>query len=443
MDPVSPLSKSFSNTYEVEMVYGFVYYLVNSNEYSLGEIAILTPYNGQLAALFQRLSNICSIWLSEKDRETLMDEGLLTPEEVRKSRKMDVPLTSLLRIATVDNFQGEEARVVILSTVRSNSEDRVGFLKTPNRINVACSRARDGFYIIGNAGLMSKVPLWKSILDCLASKDKVGLTFRACCTRHPQHKYIVSTPSHFWKIPGCQHRCDVVLECGHVCEELCHVTSLHERISCKAPCSKLLEACRHHCHRTCGEACGRCLEIVSTASLPCNHSTSITCAEQEEGLDVVCKEIIRTIKLPCGHDQAELCSSKGETALCGEKCGCVLECGHHCTEACKLCRKVGYHSECKAPCGITLGCGHTCMAQCHKENCPPCQQPCRRSCVHGTCTKVCSKTCDPCVRPCQCGCDHHEPCGSLCSLPCAKTPCGEPCTKGQSSQSRLMFGSEH
>lgn len=37
-----------------------------------------------------------------------------------------------------DNFQGEEAKVVIMSTVRSNYDDRVGFLRTPNRINVAC-----------------------------------------------------------------------------------------------------------------------------------------------------------------------------------------------------------------------------------------------------------------------------------------------------------------
>ena len=437
MDPRSPTSKSFSNAYEVEMVYGFVNYLANSSEYSLGEITILTPYNGQLAALFRRLSAICSIWLSEKDRETLMDEGILTPEEFGKSGKMDIPLTSLLRVATVDNFQGEEARVVILSTVRSNSEDRVGFLKTPNRINVACSRARDGFYIIGNAGLMRKIPLWNSILDCLMSKDKVGPAFRACCTRHPQQEYIISSPSHFWEIPCCNHTCDVVLDCGHVCEELCHIVGLHKRLSCKAPCLKLLEACKHRCYRTCGEPCGTCLEIVSTASLPCGHSTSVTCAEQEEGLDVECKEIIGTIILPCGHIQAELCSKENVT-LCVEQCGVLLDCGHRCTEACKLCRYVGHHPECRAPCGKPISCGHTCMAKCHEDHCPPCQQPCQRSCTHGICTKVCSKVCDPCVQPCQCACDHHTSCGSFCSLPCAKVPCSEPCTKGQSLQTTLQ-----
>lgn len=35
-----------------------------------------------------------------------------------------------------DNFQGEEAKIVIISFVRSNRERKVGFLKTTNRINV-------------------------------------------------------------------------------------------------------------------------------------------------------------------------------------------------------------------------------------------------------------------------------------------------------------------
>ena len=36
----------------------------------------------------------------------------------------------------LDNFQGEEADVVIISLVRSNQERNCGFLKTSNRINV-------------------------------------------------------------------------------------------------------------------------------------------------------------------------------------------------------------------------------------------------------------------------------------------------------------------
>jgi hypothetical protein len=44
-------------------------------------------------------------------------------------------LKDRVRLATIDNFQGEESQVVILSLVRNNPDGRIGFLKTPNRIN--------------------------------------------------------------------------------------------------------------------------------------------------------------------------------------------------------------------------------------------------------------------------------------------------------------------
>ena len=60
------------------------------------------------------------------------------------------PLLGVL-IKTVDNYQGEENDIVILSLVRSNNRDNIGFLKISNRVCVALSRARLGMYIFGNA----------------------------------------------------------------------------------------------------------------------------------------------------------------------------------------------------------------------------------------------------------------------------------------------------
>ena len=55
-----------------------------------------------------------------------------------------------VRVTAVDNYQGEENDVIILSLVRSNQEGSVGFLGTDNRVCVALSRARNGFYAFGN-----------------------------------------------------------------------------------------------------------------------------------------------------------------------------------------------------------------------------------------------------------------------------------------------------
>ena len=58
---------------------------------------------------------------------------------------------SLVKIDTVDSYQGKENRMIILSLTRSDKKKSPGFLRTPNRINVAMSRAMDRLLIIGNA----------------------------------------------------------------------------------------------------------------------------------------------------------------------------------------------------------------------------------------------------------------------------------------------------
>lgn len=214
------------------MVMALVRYLIGTGEYDLRDIAILTPYNGQLAEFAARLRGMCSLWLSDKDLETLIDLDVLNPDHINRAEKTQFPMTNMIRLATVDSFQGEEARIVILSTVRSNPEDRIGFLKTDNRINVACSRAREGFYFVGNASLMKRVPMWRTIIDHLQKRSKIGPAFRTCCTRHGSHNRTIRRPKDFERIPDCQIPCDEQLSCGHTCKELCHSSKLHTRIPC-------------------------------------------------------------------------------------------------------------------------------------------------------------------------------------------------------------------
>ena len=59
-----------------------------------------------------------------------------------------------IEIATVDSFQGRECDLVVYSTVRSNRERRIGFLKDYRRVNVALSRARDSLVIVGDDFMM-------------------------------------------------------------------------------------------------------------------------------------------------------------------------------------------------------------------------------------------------------------------------------------------------
>ncbi len=59
----------------------------------------------------------------------------------------------LVKIDTVDSYQGKENRIIILSLTRSDKRCSAGFLRAPNRINVAMSRAMDRLIIVGNSNM--------------------------------------------------------------------------------------------------------------------------------------------------------------------------------------------------------------------------------------------------------------------------------------------------
>jgi serine/threonine protein kinase len=68
-----------------------------------------------------------------------------------EARWIPAELRRLVKIDTVDSYQGKENRVVILSTVRNNPQQKPGFLRSPNRINVAMSRAMERLIVVGSA----------------------------------------------------------------------------------------------------------------------------------------------------------------------------------------------------------------------------------------------------------------------------------------------------
>ena len=72
----------------------------------------------------------------------------INPTDRNKWRNLEI------EIATVDSFQGRECDVVVYSTVRSNRNSAIGFLKDFRRINVALSRARDLLVIVGDDFMM-------------------------------------------------------------------------------------------------------------------------------------------------------------------------------------------------------------------------------------------------------------------------------------------------
>ncbi|CAG5157044.1 uncharacterized protein ALTATR162_LOCUS4837 [Alternaria atra] len=184
-------SKSKSNLWEVKMVHALVRHVVRQGVYKPDDIAVLTPYTGQLQKLRAAMRTDFEICLSDRDREALERDGFAVddnkaPENAASDHEgyqgkplARKQLSELLRVATVDNFQGEEAKIIIVSLVRSNERQNVGFLKTTNRINVLLSRAQHGMYLIGNADTYSSVEMWQKVIGMLRATNSWSSTLLA------------------------------------------------------------------------------------------------------------------------------------------------------------------------------------------------------------------------------------------------------------------------
>lgn len=62
-------------------------------------------------------------------------------------------------------LQGREKDYIIVSCVRSNEQSGIGFLSDPRRLNVALTRARFGLILLGNPRVLSRQPLWNTLLN--------------------------------------------------------------------------------------------------------------------------------------------------------------------------------------------------------------------------------------------------------------------------------------
>ncbi|RYM35993.1 hypothetical protein ERX46_03070 [Brumimicrobium glaciale] len=70
-----------------------------------------------------------------------------------------------IEVSTIDAFQGQEADVIILSLVRSNTEGKIGFLSDYRRMNVALTRAKKKLIVIGDSATLANDKFYREFVE--------------------------------------------------------------------------------------------------------------------------------------------------------------------------------------------------------------------------------------------------------------------------------------
>lgn len=134
-------SHSCSNQAEIEIVIDYLKCLLNSDpitnrKITQKDIGLMAPYKSQVNKLKQ---SVCKLGWPD------------------------------ILVGTIEEFQGLEKLITIITTVRSNSVERdrikIGFLKDPRRFNVATTRARALLIIVGNPDVLNSNKHWAHLIQ--------------------------------------------------------------------------------------------------------------------------------------------------------------------------------------------------------------------------------------------------------------------------------------
>ncbi|RDX46185.1 P-loop containing nucleoside triphosphate hydrolase protein [Lentinus brumalis] len=138
-------SPSYFNIDEAAQVKVYCQALLQDASYPIRaeDIAVVTQYHGQVM----------------KIRKLLRQAGL-----------------EGITVTSVENIQGQERMVVIISTVRSSrdllsydSKFTLGFVSNPRRFNVAVTRAQALLIVVGDPTVLSIDPLWRGFMNYIYS----------------------------------------------------------------------------------------------------------------------------------------------------------------------------------------------------------------------------------------------------------------------------------
>ncbi|XP_068568586.1 putative helicase mov-10-B.1 [Cebidichthys violaceus] len=158
-------SPSFFNVSEIEVLVDYLTKLMETQgkkglpKLSAKDIGIIAPYRKQVEKIQKALRSVSALrrWSDLKE----------------------------LKVGSVEEFQGQERKIIMVSTVRSSvnyvrmdKDFNIGFLSNEKRFNVALTRARSLLIVVGNPVILNKDPTWEKFISyCVKEKGYTGFDF--------------------------------------------------------------------------------------------------------------------------------------------------------------------------------------------------------------------------------------------------------------------------
>ncbi|CAB3999613.1 partial [Paramuricea clavata] len=407
--------RTYTNVKEAERIIALVMYLL-CNDVHPSDITVLSAYLGQTKLL----------------RNMIKREKANTPKFFQEG---------FVQVQTIDMYQGDENQYILISLVRSNEKNKIGFLNKMNRRCVAQSRAKCGMYFVGNHNTLrgAKNSCWLAFIDSMKEQNCVGDKFPLRCTKHETSKYNATDCNTIRKINAeptllCKQSCgDPYLYCSkHTCKKPCHPR--HDHTICPEIVGDQFPECGHDVNRPCPQNISdlkcRFEEIVN---LSCGHEAKKKCSHNI--LDVICTITVTATFARCRHKTEKLCHVKIETIKCKHPCEEINSCGKH---------------KCKDTCGNSHG--HDCCSEKIGYKFPVCGHPSPKKkkcsediwwdCKHkvyikGACGHDIEKKCHQSESEVKCPI---TPCAKLrkCGHPC-RNACGDDCEKGDCEHCQAVY----
>ncbi|OHT10180.1 hypothetical protein TRFO_20550 [Tritrichomonas foetus] len=483
--------RSYENPEEAKFCAALVPFFI-CRGYKPSDITIISLYKGQRFAIVRELKSLYDTFSLSSSSRLFDSFGGAKPHQIK--------------VVVLDNFQGEENKIIIVSTTRS---DKPGFVKNPNRALVTLSRAREMLVVVGNKeifGVESKDQMWSKISTVAQNLNKFcysditsgegGIAVNSCKHHNPGNatpNYLKDTKDILrYRFSFCKEKCNFELPCGHRCKLTCHCHAFpptveeHENYCCPYSC---MRTCTngHQCNSTCGLCtkrgkCPPCRVKIQYTFPDCAHTSDVECHLVTSG-KAKCKSICGKRVTTCGHVCQLQCGHKGDckckvenkqtcpncnrdfTYICGEpvqcsyRCNAVLDCGHTCSGMCHLCSERRAHQQCEHDCEYKFPCGHRCSHKCSDPYPEHHHFYCMHKINHShgkhnrpdgecgepfilNCSRLCEHTCDVCKLKCQKECSRS--CIPRCECRCQLRchQCGAQC-RALSGETCIFFCPHH